>query len=582
MSNFYLDNSDILFHMNHMDIARIIDLKEDNFADRDTISYAPKDTDDALDNYHRVLEIVGEIAGDFVAERAPQVDLEGATFKDGEVIYAKGSLEALDRLKKSDLMGFTLSRKYGGLNMPKTVYAIATEVISRADASLMNIFGLQEIADTIYHFGSEDQKQRFLPRFSSGEVMGSMALTEPDAGSDLQSIVLRAREDSSGRWLLNGVKRFITNGCAEISLVMARSEEGTIGGRGISLFIYERDSHMKIRRIEHKLGIHGSPTCEMQFNDAPAELLGKRKMGLVKYTMSLMNGARLAVTAQAVGIAEAAYREAKKYAASRSQFKKPISEFSAIYEMLTDMQVDIEAARTLLYETARIVDIKEGVEEKSEKYPDAAKDLKDDVKRYGKYAALFTPMAKAYATEMGNAVCYKALQIHGGVGYTCEFNVERHTRDVRITNIYEGTTQLQIVAAIGGVIGGVVVERLNDYENDTDYFGVTELFSQVQGFRVHLESAVSHVKEKKDPAFQEFHASRLVNMATDTIIGYLLCRDALKSERKKKLASIFISKAKHRVKEHLAFIQSDDTQIIDSHKDIIGEGEVIPEKDPAK
>ena len=575
MSNFYQDNFDILFHIKHMDLARIIELKEDNFAEKDAFSYASKDIDDTKDNYQRVLDIVGEIAGDFVAERAPQVDIEGATFKDGEVIYAKGSLEALDRLKKSDLMGFTLSRKYGGLNMPKIVYAIATEIISRADASLMNIFGLQEISDTIYHFGSEDQKQRFLPRFSSGEVMGSMALTEPDAGSDLQSVALRAREESNGKWVLNGVKRFITNGCAEISLVMARSEEGTIGGRGISLFIYERDAHMKIRRIEHKLGIHGSPTCELQFNDAPAELLGKRKMGLVKYTMSLMNGARLAVTAQAVGIAEAAFREAKKYAASRSQFKKTISEFSAIYEMLTDMKVDIEAARTLLYETARIVDLKEGIEVKSEKYPDAAKDLKDDIKRYSKYAALFTPMAKAYATEMGNEVCYKALQIHGGVGYTCEFNAERYTRDVRITNIYEGTTQLQIVAAIGGVIGGVVMERLNEYENDTDFSDVSDLFSQVQSFRSHMESAVSHVKEKKDPVFQEFHALRLVNMATDTTIGYLLCRDALQSARKKKIASIFISKAKHRVKENLAFILSNDTQIIDFHKEVIEDEEMV-------
>ena len=571
MSNFYNDNSDILFHMEHMDIARIIELKEDNFADRDKVSYASKDVDDTRDNYGRVMEIVGEIAGEFVAERAPQVDIDGATFKDGEVIYAKGSLEALDRLKKSDLMGFTLPRQYGGLNMPKIMYTIATEIISRADASLMNIFGLQEIADTIYHFGSEDQKGRFLPRFSSGEVMGSMALTEPDAGSDLQAVALRARQDNDGKWRLNGVKRFITNGCAEISLVMARSEEGTIGGRGISLFIYERDKHMKIRRIEHKLGIHGSPTCEMQFNNAPAELLGKRKMGLVKYTMSLMNGARLAVTAQAVGIAEAAYREARKYAASRSQFKKSIDEFSAIYEMLTDMKVDIEAGRSLLYETARLVDLKEGVEKKAEQYPELAKDLKEDVKRYGKYAALFTPLAKAYATEMGNDVCYKAVQIHGGVGFTCEFNVERHTRDVRITNIYEGTTQLQIVAAIGGVVGGVVVERLNDYEADTDFSGVAELLSQAQEFRASMEKAVAHVKEKKDPAFQEFHALRLVNIATDTIIGYLLCRDALLSDRKKKIAAIFISKARNRILQNLAYILSNDTQIIDFHKEIIGD-----------
>ena len=555
--------------MEHMDLDRIISFKEDDFAEKGTFSYAPADTEDARDNYRRVLEIIGEIAGDFVAERAPQVDLEGARFENGEVIYARGTVEAMDRLRKSDLMGFTLARKYGGINMPKIIYTVSTEMISRADGSLMNIFGLQEIADTIYHFGSEDQKARFLPRFAAGEVLGAMALTEPDAGSDLQSVALKARETEDGRWLLNGVKRFITNGCAEISLVMARSEEGSSGGRGISLFIYERESHMQIRRIEHKLGIHGSPTCEIQFNDAPAELLGQRKMGLVKYTMSLMNGARLAVAAQAVGIAEAAYREARKYAASRVQFKKPILKFSAIYEMLSDMKVNIEGARSLLYETARMVDIKEGIEEKIQKHPEMEKDLKEDGKRYSKYAALFTPIAKAYAAEMANAVCYNAIQVHGGVGYTCEFNVERHYRDVRITNIYEGTTQLQTVAAIGGVVGGVIFERFNDYENETDFSPASDLFSKVGEMRLCLESAVLHVKEKKDSSFQEYHALRLVNMATDTLIGYLMCKDALFSDRKKKSAAVFLSKAIHRVRENQSYILSDDTGIIEFHEELL-------------
>lgn len=569
MSNFYLDNSDILFHMKHMDLDRIISFKEHDFVERNDFPHAPEDAEDAKDNYHRVLEIVGEIAGDFVAERAPEVDQVGARFENGDVVYAKGTLEAMDRLKKSDLTGFTLARKYGGINMPKIIYAVATEMISRADASLMNIFGLQEIADTIYHFGSEEQKQKYLPRFAAGTALGAMALTEPDAGSDLQSVVLKARQNENGEWFLNGVKRFITNGCAEISLVMARSEEGSNGGRGISLFIYEREPNMKLRRIEHKLGIHGSPTCEMQFNDSPAELLGQRKMGLVKYTMSLMNGARLAVAAQAVGIAEAAYREARKYAESRQQFKKPILEFSAIFEMLTDMKVHIEGARTLLYETARTVDIKEGIEEKITKHPETEKELKDDFKRYSKYSSLLTPMVKAFAAEMANKVCYDAVQIHGGVGYTCEFNVERHARDARITNIYEGTTQLQIVAAIGGVIGGVAFERLNDYERENDFTSVSSTIEQVRNMRGHLETAVSFVKEKKDSAFQEFHALRLVNMATDVLIAYLLCMDALKSDRKKKVASLFISKARFRVQECLGFILANETGIIDDHTEII-------------
>ncbi len=572
MSNYYRDNQDIQFYMQHTDFDRIVELKEDDFADKDRYPEAPVDVADAVDNYQRVLDIVGEIAGNFVAPRARSVDEVGAKFDNGEVIYAPGTVESMARLKKADLMGFTLPRRYGGLNMPKTVYTAAIEMISRADASLMTFFGLQEIADTINKFGSEEQKERFLPRFSSGEVMGAMALTEPDAGSDLQSVRLKAVEKGNGRWLLNGVKRFITNGCADVSLVMARSERGTTGGRGISLFIYERDENLKIRRIEHKLGIHGSPTCELQFNDAEAELLGERKMGLVKYTMSLMNGARLGVAAQAVGIAEAACREAARYARDRVQFKKPIRDFAAVYEMLTDMQVDIEAARSLMFETSRIVDIKEGMEERVEKHPDRASNLRDDVRRYTRYAALLTPMVKAFASEMANRVCYDAIQVHGGVGFTCDFDVERLYRDARITSIYEGTTQMQVVAAIGGVIGGVVFERLNEYEEEHDFAPVANLFADARKMRGQLERAIAHVKEVSDSVFQEYHARRLVEMAIDAIIGYLLCADALKSERKASVARLFLSRASLRVRSRLDFILSGDRYVVDLHRDVLDSG----------
>ena len=568
MTNFYQDNPDILFHLSQMDLSQIVELKEDSFAEKGTFAEAPNDLDDAVDNYKRVLDIVGEIAGQFVAPRAPEVDAIGAKWNNGEVTYAPGTIESIDRLKKADLLGFTIPRKYGGLNLPKTVYSIAIELISRADASLMNIFGLQEIADTILKHGSEDQKDRFLPRFTSGEVLGSMALTEPDAGSDLQAVALKAQQNDDGKWHLNGVKRFITNGCAQISLVMARSEEGTTGGKGISLFIYERDKNMKIRRIEEKLGIHGSPTCELQFNNAPAELLGKRRMGLIKYTMSLMNGARLGVSAQAVGIAEAAFRAAKSYAHDRIQSKKRIEEFSAVYEMLTDMQTDIEAGRSLLYETSRLVDLKEGIEEKIEKDPDQQATYRNELKKYTKYASFFTPLTKSYATEMGNRVCYQSLQIHGGVGYTCDFDIERLYRDVRITNIYEGTTQLQVVAAISGVVTGVVFERLDEYENNNDFTAVADIFEQARGFRSQLEEAVSHIKNKGDAKYQEFHARRLVEMATDTILSYLLCLDALKVDRKKKVAQIFISKAFYRIQQKKEYILSDDLCIINYHEHI--------------
>ena len=419
MPNFYKDNDDIQFHIKHLDIDRIIELKENHFQDKNKYDYAPVNVNDAKDSYEKILDIAGDIAGNFIAPRAAEVDAEGAHFDNGEVTYAKGTQEELDVLKKADLMGFTLPRKYGGLNCPVTIYSIATEMVSRADASLMNLFGLQDIAETINLFADEDQKMRYLPRFCSGEVTGSMALTEPDAGSDLQAVQLKAFQDDKGRWRLKGVKRFITNGCGHISLVLARSEDGTSDGRGLSMFIYERDDKMKIRRIENKLGIHGSPTCELQFNDAPAELCGKRKMGLIKYVMSLMNGARLAIAAQGLGIAEAAYAEADQYAKDRVQFKKAIRDMIPVSELLVNMKVKIEAARALLYETALIVDLKTCLEHESEQSDEKAKELRDELKKTSALAALFTPLVKGYNTEIGNQV-----------------SLRRHT-DPRRNRIYE-------------------------------------------------------------------------------------------------------------------------------------------------
>ncbi|HJN50294.1 MAG: acyl-CoA dehydrogenase family protein [Pseudomonadales bacterium] len=575
MTNYYQDNTDIQFQLKKRDLTRVVSLVEDDFSDGKKYPHAPKDLDDALDNYERVLEIVGEISGDFVAPRARDVDATGAQYADGEVTYPKGLQEAIERINKADLSGFVLQRKYGGLNMPYTVFSAVIEIFARADASLPLIISLQALAATIEKFGSDEQKDRILPRFVSGEIVGSMALTEPDSGSDLQSIMLKASQRSDGKWQLNGVKRFITSGCEQLSLVMARSEEGSSGGRGISLFIYERDQDMRIRRIESKLGIKGSPTCELQFNNAQAELLGKRRMGLVKYTMYLMNSARLAIAAQAVGIAEAAYREANSYARDRNQFKKSIQDIPAVYEMLTNMRVNIEAARCLLYETSSMVDIKEGIERKIEMHPDSRADLKNDLSRYTKYASLCTPLIKRFGADMANQVCYDALQVHGGVGFTKEFDVERHYRDVRITSIYEGTSQLQVLGAVGGVVGGVIFERLNDYESDNDFSEVGELYDSAQKLRARLEAAVSHIKEKADADFQEYHSERLVNMATDTLLAYLLCIDALKSDRKKKIAQLFIAGAQIRVKSTQEFILADDVSMMEFHADIIKQEEVL-------
>ena len=555
MSNFYTDDPDLARQLETLDLRRIVALREDDYEQAHEFAYAPHDYDDALDSYRRTLEIVGEIAGEFVAPRAEDVDRAGATLADGEVCYAPGMSESLARLTQADLMGITLPRRFGGLNFPVTVSVMIVEMISRADPALMNVFGLQDIAETVNKFASDDLKQAYLPRFASGEVTGSMALTEPEAGSDLQNVQLRATLGADGVWRLNGVKRFITNGCGQVSLVLARSEEDTTDARGLSLFLYERDEHMKIRRLEDKLGIHGSPTCELQFDDAPARLVGERRRGLTTYVMSLMNGARVAIAAQAQGIAEAAYRAASKYADERVQFGGPIRNLTAVAAMLADMKVALEASRALLYETAIIVDIKEGLENRIEQLQSGAraaadddepKELRVELKKYARLAALYTPLAKACATEMANRVAYDSLQIHGGSGYMRDFSVERHARDARITNIYEGTTQLQVVAALGGVLSGTLAARLDEYDAG-DLSATPELLGRVRAARERWSAAVAHVRALDDTAFRDFHGRRLVEAAIDLICAYLLLGAAQRDARKLLAARYFVEQMSVRV-----------------------------------
>ncbi len=562
MSNFFSDNPDLQATLRRLDLARVVRLREDDYEQARDFAYAPRDFEDALDSYERTLEIVGDIAGEFVDPRAEDVDRAGSELVDGEVRYAPGIAESLERLRQADLMGITLPRKYGGLNFPVSVSVMIVEMVSRADPALMNIFGLQDISETINKFADEAMKAAFLPRFASGEVTGSMALTEPEAGSDLQNVQLKATEQPDGTWRLSGVKRFITNGNGRISLVLARSEEGTTDARGLSMFLYERDEHMRIRRLEDKLGIHGSPTCELQFDDAPALLVGERRRGLTTYVMSLMNGARIAIAAQAQGIAEAAWRAAAKYAQERVQFGAPIGELTAVRGMLADMKVSLEAARALLYETALVVDLKEVLEHRigllqqvavtqsaGEAPPTGADELKvlrAELKKYTRLAALFTPLAKACCTEMANTVAYESLQIHGGSGYMRDFAVERHSRDARITNIYEGTTQLQVVAAIGGVLGGTLAARLDEY--DAEDFGATpELLARVREARARLAEAVGQVREQDDVRFRDFHARRLVEMAIDVSCGYLMLRAAQDDARKLLAARYFVDAMTARV-----------------------------------
>ncbi len=543
MPNFFTDNKDLVFQLENMDLEYITELTENDYKDAGKFDYAPKDYDEARDNYKKVLEIVGDISGNIIAPLAAEVDEEGAHLEDGVVTYAKGTQEALKRLSQADLMGFTLPRKYGGLNMPMTVYTMSIEMVSRADASLMNLYGLQDIGETINKFGSEEQKTEFLPQFSNGNATGAMVLTEPDAGSDLQAVNLKAYQDEGGNWKLNGVKRFITNGSGNILLVLARSEPGTIDGRGLSMFVCYGDDTVVIRRIEHKLGIHGSPTCEMQFNDTPCQLVGKRKMGLIKYVMDLMNGARLGVSAQALGISQAAYEEAFSYAKAREQFGKAIIEIPVVQNLLIDMRTTLESNRSLLYATARCVDFRDKLIERIEHLKAEGKPAGEEMalqKKYNRLAGMLTPMCKFILAESANSIAYDSLQIHGGTGYMKEFNVERLARDARITNIYEGTSQLQVVAAIGGVINNLYSDKLDEYEGKKYKSQLADLIVHLKEIRKIYGESLSYIQEKNDKIFKDVASQDLVEMYSYLITGYLLIDEAEKDDRKLYIAKRYI------------------------------------------
>lgn len=543
MPNFFTDNKDLQFNFNNLDLREIVGISEDNYTQAKEFNYAPTDYDDAVENYRSVLGVVGDIAGNFIAERAAGVDHEGALYKDGKVHYAKGTEENLKQLAQADLLGMIFPRKYGGLNFPFTVYVMATELVATADASLMNIFGLQDIGDTIMKFGDEDQRQEFLPGFCRGEYTGAMALTEPDAGSDLQAVKLQAYQDEKGQWFLKGVKRFITNGNGNILLVLARSEAGTKDGRGLSMFACYGKDNVKVRRIENKLGIHGSPTCELQFNDTPAQLVGQRKFGLIKYVFDLMYRARMGVSAQALGISQAAYDEAIKYAKAREQFGKSIYNIPVVTNMLIDMRVMLEANRAFFYNVAQIVDLKEKLAEKIEKLKADGKPASEEnirLKKIIKEANLLTPIVKYLLTESANKITYDALQIHGGTGYMKEFKVERLARDARITNIYEGTSQLQIVAASGGVVNDILAEKFDECEKKNYKGGVAPLVNHLIEIREIFKDSLKYVLEKKDPVFQELASKDLVELYSYLYIGYILLEQAEKEPNKVFVANRYV------------------------------------------
>ncbi|MBO5799145.1 MAG: acyl-CoA dehydrogenase family protein [Paludibacteraceae bacterium] len=563
MANFYKDNDGLKFQLSHPLMKKIVDLKERNYADKDKYDYAAVDFDDAIDNYDKVLEIVGEICGETLAPNAEGVDHDGPTVENNRVIYAKGTQENHDTLAQAGLYGMSLPRQYGGLNFSMVPYVMAAEIVSRADAGFANIWGLQDCAETINEFASEEIKAEYLPRINKGETC-SMDLTEPDAGSDLQAVMLRATyNEADGWWYLNGVKRFITNGDAEIKLVLARSEEGTSDGRGLSYFVCEnhKDNAIKVRRIENKLGIKGSPTCELVFTNAKAKLVGTRRMGLIKYVMSLMNGARLGVGAQSVGLSQAAYNEAVAYAMDRRQFGKAIVEFPAVYDLLATIKAKLQASRAILYETTRFVDVYKAYEAiESERA--LTKEEKLEYKEYQRLADAYTPMLKMFSSEYANQNAYDCIQVHGGSGFMKDYACERLYRDARILTIYEGTSQLQVVAAIRHVTTGTYLKQIRGYEAAEIKPEFNALREKLKAMTDKYEVAVKFVTDLKDNEALDFLARKLVEMAGHIIMGYLLIIDASRDDKGQfnESANVYVLFGEAEVEKHAKYIAGFDKE----------------------
>lgn len=570
MGNFFTDNERLKFHLHNDMMKEIIRLKERDYADKDKYDFAPESYEDAIDSYEKVLEIVGEITSDVLAENAKDVDIEGPKIEDNAIVYAKGTQRNHEALRDAGLYGMSLPRQYGGLNFSYVPYVMAAEIVSRGDCGFANIWGLQDCAETIYEFGSEEIKNEYLPRINKGATC-SMDLTEPDAGSDLQAVRLKATYDEqAGVWRLNGVKRFITNGDADIKLVLARSEEGTTDGRGLSYFVYDRNNKaVTVRRIENKLGIKGSPTAELVFNNAPAQIVGDRKLGLIKYVMSLMNGARLGVGAQSVGLAEAAYREAVKYAHEREQFGKPIANFAQVYEMLGNMRAKTDAIRTLLYETARQVDMYKSLDAISRERKLAVEE-KQLLKAHSRLADALTPMLKLFASEYANQITYDCIQVHGGSGFMKDYACERMYRDARILTIYEGTSQLQVVAAIKGVTSGIYAARIKEYEAVEVSGELATMRQELIKMRERYESILEKAKElgTASEAF-DFVSRRLVEMAGYLIMTNLLVNDAARNDIFIRSARIMTALSKSEIEKAAVYIDNFNPDILEDYKSLL-------------
>ena len=566
MANYYTDHPEIEFHLNHPLMKRVVDLKERNYVEKDQFEDAPVNYEDAIENYKRLLDITGDVAANIIEPNSEDVDLEGPHLENGRMIYASKTFENLDATRKAGLWGLSMPRRYGGLNLPNAIFSMASEIIAAADAGFQNIWSLQSCIDTLYEFGSEEQRQKYIPRICAGETM-SMDLTEPDAGSDLQRVMLKATQDEDGTWRLNGVKRFITNGDSDIHLVLARSEEGTKDGRGLSMFIYDkRDGGVTVRHIEHKLGIHGSPTCELVYKNAKAELCGNTRLGLIKYVMALMNGARLGIAAQSVGLSQAAYNEGLAYAKDRKQFGKAIIEFPAVYDMLAIMKAKLDAGRSLLYQTSRYVDIYKALDDIARERK-LTPEERQEQKKYAKLADAFTPLAKGMNSEYANQNAYDSIQIHGGSGFMLEYACQRIYRDARITSIYEGTTQLQTVAAIRYVTNGSYSATLRDYEQVPCSEEMQPLMDRIKEMTNKFEACTNAVKEAQNQELLDFVARRLYEMAAVCIMSHLIIQDATKApELFGKSALVYVNYAEAEVEKHFNFIRKFKAEELESYR----------------
>jgi alkylation response protein AidB-like acyl-CoA dehydrogenase len=556
MANYYTDHPEIEFHLNHPLMKRIVELKERNYADKDNFEDAPVNYEDAIENYKRLLEITGDVAANIIEPNSESVDQEGPHLENGRMIYASKTFENLDATRKAGLWGISMPRRYGGLNLPNVVFSMASEIISAADAGFQNVWSLQSCIDTLYEFGTEEQRQKYIPRICAGETM-SMDLTEPDAGSDLQRVMLKATQDEDGTWRLNGVKRFITNGDSDIHLVLARSEAGTRDGRGLSMFIYDkRDGGVTVRHIENKLGIHGSPTCELVYKNAKCELCGSTRMGLIKYVMALMNGARLGIAAQSVGVEQESYNEGLAYAKERAQFGQKIVNFPAVYDMLSRMKAKLDAGRSLLYQTARYVDIYKALEDIARERK-LTPEERAEMKKYTRLADAFTPISKGTNSEYANQNAYDAISIHGGSGFIMEYKSQRLFRDARIFSIYEGTTQLQVVAAIRYITNGTYLSIMKEMLEAEVSDSMKPLKARVEKLVALYEEAIEKVKADANQDEHDFLGRRLYNMTAEIIEALLILDDASKApELFEKSANVFVRMAEENTIGQHAYIMA--------------------------